>query len=1127
MKNRSENVAFPRPETEPGKGLSPPGRERSNCGVGVLMELSGESHHGLIEDALNILENLDHRGARGAEEKTGDGAGMLLQKPHDFFDGVVDGLPDAEEYGVGQAFFPQLPGQREAVMEVLDEVAGRENFEMIATRDVPTNNEDLGKTALDAEPAVVQFFVQPEENCPPSRLDSRLYVLRRVMENTVRSRDIEGGDRFYICSLDRRKIVYKGQLTNAQLRSYYPDLSDRRVASSLAFVHSRFSTNTLGAWELAHPYRNIIHNGEINTLRGNINWMKTREADLDNPTFGDDVDKLKPVTREDQSDTAILDNVLELIVESGRNPAHALRMLVPEAWNKDDGIDPARRRWYDYHSTIVEPWDGPLLVAYTDGKSVGAILDRNGLRPCRYLVTNDDRLVMASETGVLDIPPEQVRKKGRLEPGQMFMADAEEGRIIPDEEVFDGLTDEKYGEWLDRHRVRLGELETPGGEHESPRHDPDQLTRHQTAYGYTLEELRRLLKPMGEEGKDPIGSMGDDTPLSVLSNQNRTLFSYFKQLFAQVSNPPIDYIREDLVTSLEGHLGRQKNMLGETPEHCRQLHLESPILRNAELATIRGMDENEIEAQTLDITYPKGQSLQSAVEDLRHQAVRAIVEGFEILILSDRKTGPNRVPIPSLLAVGGVHHHLIREGLRTRVGLVLESGQPCAVHHFCTLIGYGAGAVNPYLAYESIRDMIRRGSLDAEPEEALEAYVGALETGVQKVMSKMGISTLESYKGAQIFEAVGLDSEFVHEFFYGTTARTGGIGTEEIEQDLLERHQRGFGEEPEGNRRPPQGGDLYWRRDGEFHQWNPQTIGKLQHASRSGDYDVYREFAELINDQDEQLQTLRGLMEFDTDGAEPVPLEEVEPVEEICSRFFTASMSFGSLSKEVHETLAVAMNRIGGKACTGGSLWNRTGMHQQTGCQRALRGHQYLPGQRRGTRDQDGPGFQTRGGWPPARGESKRNHRGSAPFDPGRLADLTGSPPRHLLDRGSGSAHPRPQVLQPGGRRARKAGLRGRGRNHCRGRGQGPGRRRADQRSLRGDRGLPQDLHQIGRTALGTGTGRGEPGAPGKQPSLPHSRTHRRWTQDRPRRGRRRPAGGRGVRVRDRPPGDHRLRHAP
>jgi len=902
------------------------------------MNLDGDRTHELVEDGFELLTNLDHRGARGAEEQTGDGAGMLLQKPHAFFDATVDGLPGFDGYAVGQAFFPRDERARAEVRDVVADVAADEGFEVVAWRDVPTDESDLGASARETEPAVVQFFVAPSDDRDPTPtdLDSSLYVLRRAIETAVDDRDPEGAERFYVCSLDRRKVVYKGLLTNAQLRTYYPDLSDERVRSSLVFVHARFSTNTLGSWELAHPFRNIVHNGEFNTLRGNLNWMRAREATLAPPgeATGDadtetvasgaavertvtesDLETVTPVTHADQSDTAVVDNVLELLVEGGREMTHALRMLVPEAWEKSTELTPEREAWYRYHSTINEPWDGPALVVCTDGTGVAAVLDRNGLRPCRYHVTADDRLVMASETGVLDTDPARVVEKDRLKPGQMFYADPERG-VVSDEALFDDLTDDRYGEWLDANRVELGEVDDADPPvYYGPEED---LLPYQRTFGYTLEHLERLVEPMAEEGKDPVGAMGNDTPLSVLSSRNKTLFTYFKQLFAQVSNPPIDYIREEVVTSLEHHVGRQRNLLDETPEHCRQLALQTPVLTREQGAKVRTVDRDGVRSATVDFTYERKETdLESAVEDVREAAADAIADGAEVLVLSDRRTGPNRVPVPSLLAVGGVHHHLVREGIRHRAGLVVETGQPCAVHHFCTLVGYGADAVVPYLAYESIEALVREGSIEADVDDALAAYRHAVEDGIQKVMSKIGISTLESYKGAQIFEAVGLDSDFVEEYFEGTVARTEGVGVADIERDLLERHDLGFGADVAGNADLDQGGELYWRRDGEFHQWNPNTIGKLQFAAQQDDYDAYREFAAMVNEQNEQLQTLRGLLDFDTDARESVPLAAVDPVSEIVQHFFTASMSFGSLSKEAHETLAVAMNRLGGVACSG------------------------------------------------------------------------------------------------------------------------------------------------------------------------------------------------------------------
>ncbi|MGH8608346.1 MAG: glutamate synthase large subunit [Gammaproteobacteria bacterium] len=905
---------------KPRSGLYDPAATHSSCGVGVLVDLTGFRSHQLIEDGLRALVNLDHRGARGAEEKTGDGTGLLLQKPHEFFKSQLPGLGGFDSYGVGQLFLPRDKSKRTARQHLIEEVARQEGFRIIAWRDVPTDNSDLGKTAFASEPFVMQVFIEPLERLEPVRLDTRFYVLRRSIERAAQSHALGGKEIFYICSLDRRKIVYKGLLTCAQLKTYYPELLDERVKSSLVLIHARFSTNTLGAWDLAHPYRCIVHNGEINTLRGNLHWMKTREADLACERFGEGIriHKIKPVTSEGLSDTAVFDNVLELLLEAGRDLPHALRMMIPEAWSKDPFMDARRRAFYDYHSTLMEPWDGPALVAATDGYRVAAILDRNGLRPCRYWVTKDHKLIMASETGVLETPPSEIVVKGRLRPGQLLLADPEQGRLVSEEEIFDELTRRPYRAWLQAKRIRLTELVKEASVEPSPEgDDPDTIPRYQRTFGYTLESLRCLVQPMAEEGKDPIGSMGNDTPLAALSARNKPLFNYFQQLFAQVSNPPIDYLREDLVTSLESHIGRQHNLLGETPEHCRQLWLGSPILSAQEMAAIERLDKNGIRACLTDITYPAGMPLRDAIEQIRHQASQSIVEGYEILVLTDRGINPERVAVPSLLAVGAVHHYLIRRGLRTRAGLVLDSGGPHAVHHFCTLIGYGADALHPWLAYRSISQLVAEGMVSVNTSTAHQRYRKTIEAGILKVMSRMGISTLQSYKGAQVFEAIGLDFDLIQEYFEGTTAHIPGVGLREIERELLEQHSLAFGEKIVDNLSLDQGGDLYWRRDGELHQWGPWTIGKLQQAVRTGSYAVYQEFARYINDQDERLQTLRGLLEFNTSAAEAIPSEEVEPVEQILKRFSTGSMSFGALSREAHEALAIAMNRIGGKSGTG------------------------------------------------------------------------------------------------------------------------------------------------------------------------------------------------------------------
>ena len=888
-------------------GLFDPTYEHANCGVGVLVDLKGEKRHSLVAQGLDLLANLDHRGARGAEEATGDGAGMMLQVPHAFFRDLLPDLGEAGSYGVGQLFLPRDGAKRDALRERIEEVIENANFEIIAWRDVPTDNIGLGETALRTEPAVVQLFVKPREVLASETFDAQLYILRHKIER------VETEDAFYICSLDRRRIVYKGLLTCHQLRSYYPDLSDERVTSSLTLVHARFSTNTLGAWKLAHPYRTIVHNGEINTLRGNLNWMRAREAVLESARLGD-MQAFTPLVPEGSSDTAALDSVLELLIAAGRDLPHALRLLVPEAWQKDETMSPERRAFYDYHATLMEPWDGPALIAVTDGSRVAAVLDRNGLRPCRYLVTKSGTLIMASEAGVLQTPPGEVEFKGRLEPGQMFLADTTEGRIVPEAEIFGALTNEKYARWLKENRVKLSDLigeEKVEGEDLST----ETLRHLQRAFGYTLEQLRYLLTPMAKGGKDPIGAMGSDTPPAALSSRDKPLSSYFTQLFAQVSNPPLDYLRESLVTSLESHVGKQLNLLDETPAHCRRLLLDSPILTFREIEVIKKLEQDGLRACTLDLTYEVGVSLERAIEEVRQHAVQAVQDGCELLILSDRALSAERVAIPSLLAVGAVHHHLIRRGLRTHAGVILESGEPRTVHDFCTLLGYGADAVHPWLAFSSIAGMTGK-ALAPDAATALERYKGALEDGVLKVMSKMGISTLESYKGAQVFQAIGLDFDLIENYFEGTTAHVEGVGLALLERDLLARHEAAFDASVATGTGLEQGGDLYWRRDGELHQWNPLTIGKLQHAVRTDDAAAYRTFADFINEQDTRLQTLAGLLEFNT-LAEPLSLDEVEPCEDIMKRFATGSMSFGSLSQEAHESLAIAMNRIGGTSGTG------------------------------------------------------------------------------------------------------------------------------------------------------------------------------------------------------------------
>ncbi|MUV87362.1 glutamate synthase large subunit [Natronomonas sp. CBA1123] len=883
---------------------------RANCGVGVVMDLDGGVSHGTVADGIELLENLEHRGTTGADEGTGDGAGIMLQTPHEFFADEIDDLPDPGEYAVGSLFMPQDADEAAHLQDLVESVLAEHGLDVFAWREVPTDNSELGRTATESEPAVVQCFVRSDLD--DDAFDRALYVGRRDLENTIEERRPDGSGRFYVCSLDRDTVVYKGLLTAEQLPAYYPELEDERVKSVFAMVHARFSTNTLGAWHLAHPYRNIIHNGEFNTIQGNINWMRAREDDLEDEAFGDDIETLRPIINDpNQSDTASVDNALELLMQGGRDMPHALRMLIPEAWRGEaNRVPEERREWYDYHASLVEPWDGPALVAATDGERVGAVLDRNGLRPCRYDVTSDNTLVMASEAGALEHDFGDIVRRDRLQPGQLFLADPEEGRVIPDEEIFDDLVDDKYAEWVDDEQVTIDDI--ADSDDALPRDDVSGLRAHQALYGYTHDEMNHLLEPMARDGKDPVGSMGDDTPLSVLSQFNRPLFTYFKQLFAQVTNPPLDYIREELVTSLESRLGHQRNLLDETPAHARQLVVDSPVLTDAKTASIKDLDgdDGELSTYVLDITYDPDGDLEAAVEALREEATEA-AQDHDIIVLSDREAGPEALPIPALLATGGVHHHLVRNGLRNHVGIVLESGDPRAVHHVATCIGYGAGAVNPYLAYQSITDLVA-GPDGADEEKAIEAYIKAVEDGLLKTMAKMGISTVESYQGAQIFEAVGLDSDFVAEYFEGTTARTEGVDIGDIESDLRKRYEIAFGEDPDLEHQ----GEYEHRSSGMFHEWNPETVGTLQKAVRQGDYEQYREFAELMNDQTENLQTLRGLLEFDSDR-DPVDIDNVEPVEDIVQRFSTAAMSLGSLSPEAHENNSIAMNRLGGKSNTG------------------------------------------------------------------------------------------------------------------------------------------------------------------------------------------------------------------
>ncbi|HXG27568.1 MAG TPA: glutamate synthase large subunit [Nevskiales bacterium] len=913
----------------PKQGLYDPRFEHDACGVGFVVDIQGRASHKILRQGIQVLVNLDHRGACGAETNTGDGAGILLQMPHRFLREECDklgiNLPAPGEYGSGLVFLPRDPTLRRQIEERFGDIVESEGQVLLGWRTVPTDNSMLGATARASEPFIRQVFIgRGADVADALAFERKLYVIRKHAYNDIRASTLDGADYWYMCSLSYKTLVYKGMLLTLQLDQYFPDLRDERMETALALVHSRFSTNTFPSWDRAHPYRYIAHNGEINTLRGNLNWINAREALFKSEAFGEDMAKILPVANPNGSDSAIFDNVLELLVLSGRSLPHAVMMMIPEPWQGHNGMDDARRAFYEYHACLMEPWDGPASIAFTDGVRMGAILDRNGLRPSRYYVTRDGLVVMASEAGVLDdIPPENVLRKGRLQPGRMFLVDTEQGRIIEDEEIKRQIVGEQpYRAWLQQHLVTLADL-PPAPELPVPDHDT--LLQRQLAFGYTFEDQRLLMLPMARDGVEAVGSMGNDTPLAVLSSKPRLLFDYFKQLFAQVTNPPIDCIREELVTASEVLLGAEGNLLEPQPGDCRRLELKAPVLTNEELAQIRRMALPGLKVGELSILFPasKGEkALGKALEALWANARKLIEkDGVNILILSDRGVDRDNAPIPSLLAVSSLHHYLIREGLRTRVSLVLESGEPREVHHFAVLIGYGASAINPYLAFETLDGMIRDGLLVAngqpfEHKKACKNYAKAATKGVIKVMSKMGVSAVQSYHGAQLFEAVGLRQDLIDRHFTATASRIGGIGLDIVAREALMRHQAAFPPRPVDAHTLPAGGQYQWRADGEHHLFNPESIHRLQKAVRTGSYETYKSYAQLIDDQSTRLATLRGLLEFKP-AKKPVPLEEVEPVESIMRRFKSGAMSYGSISKEAHETLAIAMNRIGGKSNTG------------------------------------------------------------------------------------------------------------------------------------------------------------------------------------------------------------------
>ncbi len=917
----------------PAQGLYDPQNEHDACGLGFVADIYGRKSHQIVLDGLKALENLDHRGACGWEDNTGDGAGVLIQIPDRFLRavflkercqtlGVTE--PEPGDYGVGVFFSSPDPEQRIFGMALFEKIVAEEGQVFLGWRSLVTDNSLLGNGAKSVEPAIDHAFIgRGPRATTEDAFERKLYVIRKRFEREVEEVGLDDHKFFYFCSLSCRTLVYKGMLTPAQLGAYFAaDLADPRVESALCLFHSRFSTNTFPSWELAHPHRLISHNGEINTLRGNINWMRAREALFESDLYEPgDVAKLVPIIREGLSDTACLDNAVELLVRSGFSLAHAMMMLIPAAWENHESMPRAEKDFYRYHTCLMEAWDGPASVGFTDGKQIGAMLDRNGLRPSRYWITADGRVIMGSESGVLDVDPAEVVAKGRLEPGVMFLVDLERGVIVDDAALKREIAAaEPYGAWLHEFMVPLAEVpEAPA----APGPDHATLLGRQQAFGYTLEDLKYILGPMGNGGEEAIGSMGSDTPIAVLSDQAQSLFNYFQQLFAQVTNPPLDAIREELITSVLTGAGGEGNLLMPTPSSCRQIALDSPVLDNDELARLKQLDGwRGFKSAVLPMIFHAqagAAGMERALDAMFGQAVAAIKDGANLLILSDRGIDAQHAAIPSLLACAGLHHHLVREGMRTRAGLIIECGDAREVHHFALLLGYGAGTINPYVAFETLDDMIGQGMIRDEIDhaEAVTRYRKAIKKGVVKVMSKMGISTIQSYRGAQIFEAIGLNREFVDRYFDKTASRIGGVGLEEIARETLYHHARAYADREVGPPMLDWGGQYQWRREGEFHLFNPETVYRLQHATKSGKFAIFQQYSKLVDEQNERLATLRGLFEFKLESRTPIPLDEVEPVEAILTRFATGAMSYGSISGEAHETLAIAMNRIGGRSNTG------------------------------------------------------------------------------------------------------------------------------------------------------------------------------------------------------------------